>query len=116
MAPALLPGDRLLVTCPSPVARRRGRGRGRGRGIALRVGQVAVVRDPRSPDRVLVKRVRSVDGASGAIEVRGDDPGASTDSRTFGPVPAALVIGHACYRYAPPARVGRGPWHGYAPG
>ena len=44
------------------------------------------------------------------VEVVGDDPGASTDSRTFGPVPVASVLGRAVYRYAPAGRSGPGPW------
>ena len=50
MAPALLPGDRLIVR------RRRGE---------PRVGEVVVVRDPRRPDRELIKRVAAVDGGPG---------------------------------------------------
>lgn len=100
MAPALLPGDRLLVVrrprClahwPAP-------------------GEVVAVRDPRHPARVLVKRVGFVDRDRGTVEVLGDDPSASTDSRAFGPVPASMVLGQAVYRYAPPGRVGGGPWY-----
>ena len=47
----------------------------------------------------MVKRVRSVEG--GAVDVRGDNPGASTDSRHFGPVPRANLAGRVVYRYRP---------------
>lgn len=100
MAPTLLPGDRLLVVrWPTPLA------------PWPAPGQVVAVHDPRDPARVLVKRVGTVDRVRGTVEVLGDDPGASTDSREFGLVPRSLVVGPAVYRYAPPGRVGSGPWH-----
>lgn len=106
MAPALLPGDCLLVVRPAhrrfPLfsAQRPG----------LEPGEVVAVRDPRHPGRVLVKRVARVDRDSASLEVLGDASHASTDSRTFGPVPMSSVLGRAVYRYAPPGRTGRGPW------
>lgn len=89
MAPALLPGDRLLVL----------------RTRRMRVGDTVVVRDPRDPSLEVVKRVTAL-GPDGALTLRGDHAAASTDSRTYGPVPRALVIGRAIYRYAPPTRTG----------
>jgi len=99
MAPALLPGDRLVVLRRPPVGRRW-----------PAPGAVVAVRDPRVPTRVLVKRVGSVDRGSGTVEVLGDSADGSTDSRTFGPVPRSAVVGRAVYRYAPAGRTGRGPW------
>jgi len=96
MAPALQPGDRLVVV-----------GRPWGPPRWPRPGQVVAVPDPREPSRLLVKRVRSVDTGRGTLDVAGDAPAASTDSRTFGPVPRSTVLGRAVYRYAPPER--RGP-------
>lgn len=87
MRPALEPGDRVLAV----------------RGLRPRLGDLAVVRDPRLPERLLVKRVSAV--GPGGVEVLGDNAPASTDSRAFGPVGA--VWGVAVYRYAPAARVGR---------
>lgn len=89
MSPALVPGDRLLVV---PLRRPR-------------PGQVVALADPRDPRRTLVKRVAAV-GSTG-VDVRGDDPAASTDSRTFGPVPRTTLYGRAAYRYFPAPRVGR---------
>ena len=88
MAPTLDAGDRLLV-----VRTRRSR-----------PGDVAVVPDPRRSDRLVVKRV--VDASASGVTLRGDNPEASTDSRTFGPVPPATVRGRAVYRYHPAHRRG----------
>jgi nickel-type superoxide dismutase maturation protease len=89
MGPVLQPGDRVLVV-------RTGR---------LRRGQVAAVRDPRDPQRVVVKRVAG-GSASVGWRVLGDDPARSTDSRVFGAVGPDLVVGRVVYRYHPPERAG----------
>lgn len=103
MAPTLLPGDRLLVV---PVRR-------------LRPGDLVVLPDPRAPRRPLVKRVSAIPGGRcvagdltlqagpDEIVVLGDNPNASTDSRTTGPVRLDAVEGRAVYRYHPADRVGR---------
>jgi nickel-type superoxide dismutase maturation protease len=99
MAPSLVAGDRLVVVRvpgvlqPWPPA-----------------GEVVAVHDPREPSRILVKRVTSVDRTAGSFEVRGDAPEASTDSRTFGPLRHADLVGRAVYRYAPRARSSPAPW------
>jgi hypothetical protein len=56
---------------------------------------------------VMVKRLDAVDRHSGVLTVLGDNPGASTDSRAFGPVRRDLYLGRAVYQYAPPGRTGR---------
>jgi signal peptidase I len=88
MVPCLLPGDRLLVA----------------RLHRPRPGDLVAVRDPRLPHRRLVKRVASVPSAG--LDVRGDAPARSTDSRLFGPVPETSVVGIVLYRYGPPGRPG----------
>ena len=108
MAPALLPGDRLLVL--RWLARRR-----------PRPGDVVVLRDPTDAARFLVKRVRAPEPAGLAppitavdpdrpaearYTVRGDNAAASRDSRHFGPVGRGLIVGRAVWRYLPGARQG----------
>lgn len=89
MLPTFEPGDRLVVV---PALR-------------LEVGDVVAARDPRQPERLLVKRVSRL--GAGLVWLRGDNPTASTDSRDFGPLPRSAVAGRVVYRYAPPGRAGR---------
>jgi nickel-type superoxide dismutase maturation protease len=93
MLPTLVPGDRLLVL---RFVHRRG----------LRPGRIVTVRDPRAEaeGRVLIKRIAALE-AEGATLV-GDNPAASTDSRTFGPVPVTSITGTVLYRYGPAGRSG----------
>jgi hypothetical protein len=90
MAPALLPGDRLLVLRARP-----------------RVGDVVIARDPRDRGRELVKRVARL-GTDG-VELRGDNPAFSTDARTFGAVDRDAVGWRAIARTWPLDRLGRIP-------
>lgn len=90
MQPTLLPGDRLILVRQHGPPRR---------------GSVVVARDPRQPARELVKRVAVVDERG--IDLRGDDPGGSTDGRTFGRVPMSAVGWRVVGRYWPLPRAGR---------
>lgn len=89
MAPLLAPGDRLVAV----------------RGLPTRVDDVVAVPDPRQPSRLLVKRAVAV-SPDGSVELAGDNSSASTDSRTFGPVPDPFVVGRVVWRYWPPHRRG----------
>ncbi|MDQ2726961.1 MAG: nickel-type superoxide dismutase maturation protease [Actinomycetota bacterium] len=89
MIPTFEPGERLLVS----------------RWARWTVGSIIALPDPREPRRMLVKRIRSV-GPDG-VEVQGDNEGASTDSRAFGPVPPACIAGRVIYRYFPAEVAGR---------
>ena len=88
MSPTLLPGDRLVAVRARP-----------------RAGSVVLATDPRDTRRELIKRVARI-GPSG-IELRGDNPAASTDARTFGTVPLDVVEWRAILRYWPAGRIGR---------
>jgi nickel-type superoxide dismutase maturation protease len=83
MEPALRPGDWMLV--------RRTR--------RIRPGQVVLARHPGRPDLLIVKRAARRVGGGWWLE--SDNPGAAgaTDSRRFGPVPAALIEGRLLARY-----------------
>ena len=87
MAPTLLPGDHLLVARLPP-----------------RIGDVALARDPRAPQRELIKRVAAAD-ARGVV-LRGDNPAFSTDGRVFGALPASAVRWRVIGRYWPATRIG----------
>ena len=62
-----------------------------------KAGDVVVLRDPRKPERLLMKRIEKAHANS--FEVSGDNEDGSTDSRTFGPVPAELILGKVWFRY-----------------
>lgn len=93
MAPSLEPGDFLVVDRRAYLHARPRR------------GDVVLAHDPREQERALVKRVAAV-GPHGAVELLGDNPGASTDSRHFGPVDPSFIDGRVAWRYWPLARFG----------
>jgi nickel-type superoxide dismutase maturation protease len=95
MVPTLQPGDWLVVERRTYLRR------------LPRPGEIVLARDPRDPQRELVKRVVSVDREAWTVELGGDRAFASTDSRTFGAVPGATVRWRVLWRYWPVSRLGR---------
>jgi nickel-type superoxide dismutase maturation protease len=82
MSPLLDPGDLVWV---DPYAYQHDR---------PKEGQIVVTRHPYRRDILLVKRVaRVLEGES--LILGGDNPGESTDSRIFGPLPGSLILGQA---------------------
>jgi nickel-type superoxide dismutase maturation protease len=79
------------------------------RSRTVRRGSLVVVEHPERPGYEMVKRVVALPGER--VEDRilepdeywviGDNPDGSTDSRTFGPVPAAAIRGRVVLRYWP---------------
>jgi nickel-type superoxide dismutase maturation protease len=86
MVPALQPGDHLVIWPTTDV----------------RPGDIVAVKDPRRPERTVLKRVGWTE--RGEVYLLGDNAARSTDSREWGAVPLGSVRGRAVYRYAPPAR------------
>jgi nickel-type superoxide dismutase maturation protease len=95
MAPALEPGDWLLVD-PDAYAR-----------VPPAAGELVLMADPREPGRLLVKRVAEVHDDGRALLVQGDAADESTDWRAFGPVETSAVEGRPWFRYRPLRRFGR---------
>ncbi len=79
MLPTIRPGQSVLV---DPRAYRT---------AEPRVGDVVLLRHPIQTDLLTVKRLASV--RDDQLFVVGDNPDASTDSRSYGSVPVALVLG-----------------------
>lgn len=85
MAPTLFDGQQVLVD-PHAYARR-----------VPAVGEIVLVRHPFRAGLRLIKRVRRVEPQSSGLpprlDLRGDNPGASTDSRALGSFDLDLVEG-----------------------
>ena len=80
MCPTLASGDHLLM---NPAAYRH---------VAPGVGDVVVARHPFERERLLVKRVTSVD-LEGRCFLTGDNRGESTDSHALAALPSQLILG-----------------------
>eukprot|EP00270_Netrium_digitus_P006563 TRINITY_DN19146_c0_g1_i1.p1 TRINITY_DN19146_c0_g1~~TRINITY_DN19146_c0_g1_i1.p1 ORF type:complete len:171 (-),score=23.01 TRINITY_DN19146_c0_g1_i1:87-599(-) len=118
MGPSMLPtfnaaGDVVLMEHLSP------------RFDWLRTGDVVVARSPTNPRLNVCKRIKTFEGdfvevlpqhqwektrrilvPKGHVWLQGDNVKNSTDSRHYGPVPAALIQGRVFYRIWPIGQVG----------
>lgn len=97
MRPTLREGD-LVLTVPLPPVSDDGPLHGAAWGTRRRLvrpGVMVVLSEPGARDHLIIKRVTAI--TPDGVEVVGDDPGWSIDSRTFGPVPhrdvRRLVLG-----------------------
>ena len=97
MEPELVAGDYLVAM----------------RTRSIRPGSLVVLEHPTRPGFDVVKRVTAMAGdtvggaalAAGEVWVSGDNPAASSDSRSFGPVGMDAVKGVVRLRYWPPERI-----------
>ena len=103
--------DDLVLTLPLPPAGAEDDGPAHGFGWRLRrrlvtPGRIVVLANPEAPSRRTVKRVTSV--SPEGVEVVGDDPGWSIDSRVFGTVAhrdvRRVVVGRIPARRRDPSR------------
>jgi nickel-type superoxide dismutase maturation protease len=69
------------------------------RTTRLAVGDVVLLTHPRRPDALVVKRLSHRE--EGGWWVLGDNAPESEDSRQFGVVPDAAIIGRLAWRYRP---------------
>jgi len=97
MRPTLREGD-LVVTVPLPPVGGEGPLHGAAwetRRRLVRPGAMVVLSEPGDRGHLIIKRVTAI--TPDGVEVTGDDPGWSIDSRTFGTVPhrdvRRLVLG-----------------------
>jgi nickel-type superoxide dismutase maturation protease len=96
MEPTLRPGDWLLVIRRTVGTRN---------SVFLRPGRIVVAQQPGRRDLLIVKR--AVRREAGGWWLASDNPDAgAVDSRAFGPVPPALIMGTVLLRYRRAARPG----------
>lgn len=114
MVPTFAPAGEAALVARGPLAREISR------------GDVVVARSPKNPRHIVIKRVVGVSGDEvvirrssrvggparvetvprGHVWLQGDNFDASLDSRTYGPVPRALVLGRVFLRVFPPWKAG----------
>jgi nickel-type superoxide dismutase maturation protease len=85
MAPTLRPGDHVLVDL------------GAYRRSEPEVGDIVLATHPHLDVRI-IKRVVSI-AADGRLELRGDNPDLSSDSREYGPIDPAALQGRLVARF-----------------
>jgi nickel-type superoxide dismutase maturation protease len=84
MLPSLKSGDTVIVAPSSKV----------------KLGDIGAAAHPFKQSVTVIKRVESIDSNSRFVLI-GDNPEASTDSRTFGSVPAEDIFGKVIARQFP---------------
>ena len=80
MLPHLPPGQEVLIIPPRHDDR------------PPQIGDVVVIQHPRQPETRIIKRIAHIQPGGDYI-LLGDNPAASTDSRSFGPVPPGKILG-----------------------
>lgn len=83
MAPTIVNGDSVLVNPHSPIE----------------TGDIVAADHPFKKSVKLIKRVESIDRLTGRIELHGDNPDSSTDSRSFGAISKRDIAGKVVCRF-----------------
>lgn len=84
MQPTLQPGDEVLLRL--------------GSNQSFAVGDLVVLCHPQQPTLKMIKRITAI-AAEDRYWVQGDNPAASTDSRSFGAVPRQALLGKVTHRF-----------------
>lgn len=87
MVPLLQPDEEVLVDLNAY------------RHTSPRLGDIVVAEHPHRPGFRLIKRIVSIDDDHGHYFLEGDNRSESTDSRTFGAVSTAHIIGQVTSRF-----------------
>lgn len=91
---------------------------------SIESGDVVVAWSPYDPKMLICKRVRGIEGElvrtkstkgepmevvvpKGHVWLEGDNPSNSRDSRTYGPVPIAIITGRVVFKLWPFSELGR---------
>lgn len=86
MLPLFKPEEELLVDLQAYVNR------------SPQIGDIVLTTHPDQPDLKIIKRVSAI-LQNGQIEMSGDNPAASTDSREWGPFEPHQILGKATARF-----------------
>lgn len=99
MLPLLQPGEEVLIAPKAYTqSSHRGTTHNFSEGFPFQSGDIVVARHPHNPDLRIIKWVVFVE-EDGRCYLKGLNPQESTDSRSFGLVAPALILGRVVCRF-----------------